>query len=429
MKGRTFLIVLAAALAGNGTAAPVTLSLGTAGTPISPLVLNGFNTSWQMPLVEALDAVKSVAPTSLRYPGGNVGDDNDLIRSGLQYFKSSLDLAGKGTAAIVQTRVFATRPDARNKPEDAAQAARDAREIGLNVTYWEVGNEPDLYATNRGDPSWTPEKYCATFRAQRDAVLKVDPQAKFAGPAVSKGTGAAMNYLERFVKVCGDVVDLLTWHEYPTDGTATDEAALASALSVTEHVEAVRSLWRDPQRNPLGHTRGVKLGVTEFSLSWNSPRARHLADQMNALWTAETSLRLAEAGVHLSSYFAIIAAGSHGLVDRAGVPRPTLYAFQQLRHFRGTALPVRASDPALWAHAARDGKLVTLLVTNTAKDTRTLTTALPGLTLIGAKTFTERTVQDEADFIRLKLGPAVDLPGRSMTRLVYKSLPSSPSTP
>jgi hypothetical protein len=427
VKRRVLLTVLG--LVGTSAAAPATLTLGAAGAAMSPLALGGFNTSWQMPLIDALDAVRSVAPTSLRYPGGNVGDDNDLTLEGLQYFKSSLTLAGADTAAIVQTRVFATRTDARNQPEDAAQAARDARTLGLKVTYWEIGNEPDLYATKRGDPSWTPEKYCRVFRTQRAAILKIDPRAKFAGPAVSKGTGAAFTYLEGFVRACGDVVDLLTWHEYPADGTASDELALASAPAVTAHVQGLRDLLRDPARNPLGHTRSVALGVTEFSLSWNSGRPRHLADQISALWAAETSLRLAEAGVQVSSYFAIIAAGSHGLVDLAGVARPTLYAFQQLRLFRGTTVPVQSSDGALWTHAAQDGPLLTLLVTNTAQAPRTLATKLPGLTLIGAKTFTEKTVQDEADFVRLKPGPTTDLPGRSLTRLVYKRLPSSPTSP
>ncbi|WP_034388764.1 hypothetical protein [Deinococcus sp. YIM 77859] len=414
------LLLLALGIAG---AAPATLTVSGNGTPIPPLAVNGFNTSWQMPLVEALDAVRSVAPTSLRFPGGNVGDDADLNAQSLNYFRSSLGLTGTNTAAIVQTRVFATREGAHNRPEDAAQAARDARAAGLKVAYWEIGNEPDLYAANRGDPSWTPEKYCHTFRAQREAILKVDPQAKFAGPAVSKGTGPAMNYLAAFVRACGDVVDLLTWHEYPTDGTATDEAALATAREVTAHVQNIRALWRDPQRNPLGYHRNIALGVTEYSLSWRSTSARHLADQVGALWGAETAMRLAEAGVAVSSYFAIIAAGNHGLVDLAGVPRPTLYAFQQLRHFRGTALPVYSSDPALWPHLAENGPLRTLLVTNTAAGTRQLATGMPGYTLIGAKTFTEKTVQDEAYFIRLKLGPILDLPGRSLTRLVYKRLP------
>lgn len=424
---RCLLLLLAlGTVLGTASAAPATpaaLSVSPDALPLAPLAVGGFNTSWQMPLVDALDAVRSVAPTSLRFPGGNVGDDADLNAQGLTYFRSSLGLTGSHPAAIVQTRVFATRADPRNRPQDAAQAARDARSVGLKVTYWEIGNEPDLYAANRGDPSWTPEKYCRTFRAQRQAILQVDPGARFAGPAVSKGTGPALTYLADFVRACGDAVDLLTWHEYPTDGAASDEAALATAPGVTAHVQNVQALWRDPARNPLGHTRAVALGVTEYSLSWRSGTARHLADQVGALWAAETALRLAEAGVQVASYFAIIAAGNHGLVDLAAVPRPTLYAFQQLRHFRGAALPTRVSDPALWAHTAQDGLLRTVLVTNTATSARSLATALPGYLLIGAKTFTEQTVQDEAPFIRLKLAPAADLAGRSLTRLVYKRLP------
>ncbi|WP_019586717.1 GH39 family glycosyl hydrolase [Deinococcus apachensis] len=415
---RRFLLPLL--LSATASAAPATLTVTGPGTPIAPLAVNGFNTSWQMSVAEAVEPVRSVAPTSLRFPGGNVGDENDLTDKALVYFKGNLGLTGGNTAAIVQTRVFATRPEARNRPEDAAQAAHDAKALGLKVTYWEIGNEPDLYSKNRGDQSWTPERYCQVFRAQRGAILKVDPAAKFAGPAISNLT---LPFLEGFVKGCGDVVDLLTWHEYPTDGTATDEAALATAPTVTQHVSIVRDLLRDPERNPLGHTRDVPLGVTEYGLSWRSDRPRHLADQVGALWAAEADLRLAEAGVNVTNYFALIAAGNHGLVDLAGIPRPTLYAFQQLRHFRGTALPVQSSDPALWPHLAEDGRLRTLLVTNTATDTHQITTAMPGYTLIGAKTFTEQTVQDEADFIRLKLGSTLDLPGRSLTRLVYKRLP------
>ncbi|WP_027482520.1 hypothetical protein [Deinococcus pimensis] len=418
--------VLAALLAlgvASASAAPATLTLTGPGVPIAPLAVNGFNASWNMPLVEAVDAVRAVRPTSLRFPGGNVGDENDLTAAALAYMKANLGVAGAGTAATVQTRVFATREGARNRPEDAAQAARDAREAGLGVTLWEIGNEPDLYAKNRGAAEWTPGKYCATFRAQRAAILAVDPGARFAGPAVSKGDGPAADFLRAFVRECGDVVDVLTWHEYPTDGSRPDGEALATAREVTAHLDAFRALLRDPAANPLGHARDVRLGVTEYSLSYRSDRPRHLADGVGALWAAETTLRLAEGGADLAQYFAILAAGGHGLVDLAGVPRPTLYAFTQLASFRGTAWGVTSTDPDLWPHAAADGKLLTVLVTNAATSTRALATPLEGWTLIGGKTFTEQTARDEADFDRLPLATSVDLPGRSLTRLVYKRLP------
>lgn len=406
--------------------APATLTLGQRGTPIPPTAVNGFNVGYDMSVAEARDAVQSVAPSSLRYPPGNVGDEQDLTLSGLTSFRSTLALAGSADrlpAATIETRVFATRPDARNRPEDAAQAARDAASLGLKPLYWEIGNEPDLYSKNRGDTSWTPERYCRVFRAQRAAILAVDPSARFAGPAVSNVEGGGGDFLAAFVRGCGDVVDLLTWHEYPSQGTLSDEAALATAPRVSEHLARFRALLADPAANPLGQGREVGLGVSEYSLSWRSNSPRHLSDMMAALWAAETTLRLAEGGATLSQYFALIGSGNHGLVDLAGIPRPTLYAFRQLRSFRGEWLPIQSSDPSLWVHAARSGAALTLLVSNTATEARPLATGLPGYTLIGAKSFSAQTVEDEADFMRLGLGPSLELSARSLTRMVYKRSP------
>lgn len=413
------------ALAALPGAQPATLTIGTRGTPIVPTAVNGFNVGYDMSVAEAQAAVRSVAPTSLRYPPGNVGDENDLTLSGLTSFRSTLQLSGPQARATIETRVFATRPEAGNRPENAAQAARDAASLGLKPLYWEIGNEPDLYSKNRGDPTWTPDRYCQTFRAQRAAILAVDPTARFAGPAVSNVEGGGADFLTGFVKGCGDIVDLLTWHEYPSSGELTDEQALATAGRVTEHLARFRALLADPVRNPLGVGRPVELGVTEYSLSYRSNQPRHLSDMVAALWAAETTLRLAEGGASLSQYFALIGSGGHGLVDLAGIPRPTLYAFQQLASFKGEALPASTDDPSLWVHAARDQDRLTVLVSNTALAAQPLATAVPGYTLIGVKSFTAKTVDDEAAPVRLPLHPALDLPGRSMTRLVYKRLPTS----
>ncbi len=420
---RAFLIAF---LLGTAGAVPATLTLGSGpGVPIAPLSVNGFNYGNWMAVVEAKGALRSVAPTSLRFPGGNVGDENDLIPEAFVPLAANLKLLTvKGAPAlIVQTRVFGGKPGARNAPQDAADAARSAAKRGLNVLYWEIGNEPDLYAVTRGDASWTPERYCQVFRAQRAAILKVDPAAKFAGPAVSGGTPRRNAFLASFVKNCGDVVDLLTWHEYPTGGTATDEAALASVQFVSDDVKRFGALLKDPQANPLGYQRDIALGVTEYSLSYRSDRPRHLADQMGALWAAEATLRLAEGGVAVSDYFALQATGGHGLVDLSGFARPSLYAFEQTRDFGGNWLPLRSGDAALWTHAALKGDTLTVLVTNTATGVHPLVPNLPGYRLREARTFTARTAEDEADFITLPVGGTLNLPPRSLTRLTYQRSP------
>lgn len=411
-------------VAAESAASPATLTLNASQpTPLPPTVIGGFNYGNWMPVVEAEKDLRSVAPTLLRFPGGNVGDENDLIAASFVPLKSNLEILTTGKAPpalMVQTRVFGGKPGAKNAPEDAAQAARDVQAAGLKVAYWEIGNEPDLYSVNRGDASWTPQRYCDTFRAQRQAILKVNPAAKFAGPAVSNTGDGAVRFLSEFVKGCGDIVDLLTWHEYPTDGLSSDEDALASVSVIDRDVKRFRTMMDSPDGNPKGYTRRTPLGVTEYSLSYFSNRPRHLSDQVGALWAAEATVRLAENGASVAAYFALQATGGHGLVDLAGIPRPTLYAFQQLHAFTGSWRPISSNDSALWTHAAQDGILLTVLVTNTATEAHPLTAALPGYRLVGGKTFTQKTVDDENDMIRLPLAATLELPARSLTRLVYK---------
>ena len=131
--------LISAAWLVSASAAPATLSIGSIGRPIIPTSVNGFNVPYDMSVAEAQGAVRSVTPSSLRYPPGNVGDEQDLTRAGLVSFQSTLKLSGPQAVATIETRVFATRPDAGNRPEDAAQAARDAAALGLRPLYWEIG--------------------------------------------------------------------------------------------------------------------------------------------------------------------------------------------------------------------------------------------------------------------------------------------------
>jgi hypothetical protein len=428
-------LALAAALAAP---APATLELGAPIGPISPLAVGGLNHSRDLRAANDRALLLRLGVTSLRFPGGNWGDEYDMLGpERLRVLALERELLGR-PRLVLQARVFGGTPEA------AARVARDAKAAGLEVAYWNIGNEPDRYKPlpdarggpvgGRGDPSWTPERYCRAFRAYREAIRAVDPGARFAGPSVSKGVdepgsaARAASFLMTFVRECGDVVDLLTWHEYPTNGLPpergglSDEAALATAAGVSERLERWRALLSSPETNPLGHGRRIGLGVTEYGLSW-SDSPRHTADQVAALWAAEATLRLAEGGAELASYFAVQGLGGHGLLDTAGGPRPAYYAFLQLKDFRGEAMRLRSSDPRLWTHAARDGERLTVLVANTATADSSLDPRIAGWTPVGAKTFTEETVENEAPLVRLPLSPAVPLPARSLTRVVYKRAP------
>jgi hypothetical protein len=393
--------------------------------PVNRAVLGGYNFGNWMPVVDFLEDLQAVKPAELRFPGGNVGDENDLTDASLANFQSNLKMLGN-PPAVIQTRVFQggiSKDPPKNGPEDAAEDVRMAKARGINVRYWEIGNEPDLFSRTRGDPSWTPAKYCQVFRAQAAAMKAVDPSVKVAGPAVSGAKPIRDNFIAGFVKECGDVVDVLTWHIYPTDGQMTDELALSTVSEADETIDGLRALWADPQANPKGHQRKIQMGITEYGLSWFTTRFHHLTDVPAAMWASEMALRFAEKGLDSAHYFAFAVTGGHGLVDQAGVRRPTYFAFTMLNKLSGDLVPATTGDADVWSHAARSGTRLDVILTNTATAAKTLPVEVPGFTLRYGVFFDEAIVKDERPVSRLTIepgpGPTVTLPPRSMVHLVF----------
>lgn len=385
-------------------------------------VTAGFNFGNWVDMAEFGETLhQNVPPAILRFPGGNVGDDRDIEANMLDLFVTNLGLLKADVPVVIQTRVFPGRGDqvAKNSPEDAAEAVRLAHERKLKVVYWQIGNEPDLYATNRGDPSWTPEHYCEVFRAQAKAIRAVDPAAKFAGPAVSGAVPASADYLERFVTACGDTVDLLTWHIYPTAGAGSEEDALATIGEPERWFAHYRKMWADPARNPLGHAREVKYAMTEYGLSWSTNNAKYLADMPAAMFAAESALRMAREGLDAAYYFAYQGMGFHGLLDMTGVPRPSYYGFRMINPLKGRFVPVATEDAGVWAHAVLNGNRLSVVLMNTHKVARSVPVTLAGWTLASGEWFDEAIVEQEAEPGKLKLGTSVELPARAMMRLDF----------
>ena len=411
--------------AGAAESARVVVNADEEGLVVNPAVTRGYNFGNWMAVAEFRDGLARVPAASLRFPGGNIGDEQDMDSATLDTFRSLLGLVSGGPELMVQTRVFAGRVDRKpaNEPEDAANAVRLARERGLAVPFWEIGNEPDLYSVTRGDASWTPERYCKVFRAQARAIKAVDANAQVAGPAVSGAADTAMRFLDRFVELCGDAVDVLTWHLYPTEGNGTEEAALQTISQVDASVKRVQALWRDPKRNPLGHGRDVKLAVTEYGLSWRTDRPRFLSDQVAGLWAAEAALRLAQQGVRAAHYFAYQGTGFHGLLDNAGVPRPTYYAFSMLSGLEGRFVKAGSSHPALWAHAVKGKEGLTVLLLNTLNEPVQTELDAAGWQVEQAQYFDAAIVEEEHPLATLPQAGRLKLAPRSMSLLRLRRQP------
>lgn len=325
--------------------------------PVPDWAIAGFNYGNSMRVVGYEDAFADVRTGTLRYPPGNQADEIHVGRHDLAALMMNVALLGRPAVLMVVNLFGGT-------PEGAAELARLAHELDIPVHAWEIGNEPDLYATNRGDPSWTPRRWCAAFRDFAAAVREVDPAARFAGPGVSGSRPSGEDFLRDVLRECGDAIDILTWHVYPTDGTASDEEALATSQQFTEEFARYRAWAADPEANPLGFRRELQFGVTEFGLSWRSPAFRHLEDMTAALWLADVLGRMTRERLDVSHYFALQAMGGHGLIDVGGWVRPTYHVYEMLSSFRGEALDVRAPHP-LNAYAVRTASGMEILLVNT----------------------------------------------------------------
>ena len=339
---------------------PLTVRVGEAIGPISPEAITGFNVGLAMAVVLNLEEFAAIDLRTVRYPPGNDADDRPLTTHMIDGLKVNWELLGQPELHLV-ANFF-------EGPEHAVAAARYLRELGMEPRWWAVGNEPNLYPSNRMDPSWTAEVYCQRFREMRTALEQELGEVIMTGPAVSGGRPSGFDYLREVLGRCGDVIDVLTWHVYPTDGTMSDEAALATSRQVGDEIRTVRAWLADPDVNPLGFEREIALGITEFGLSWRSTNFRHLEDMVAALWLAEALGQMATLRLDLGQYFALQYMGGHGLIDRSGWVRHTYHVFAMLRGFGGVAHHTDGGDERVGAYAADDGAALRVLLVNRSSE-------------------------------------------------------------
>lgn len=364
-------LLLSLTLASSALAQGLTISVTEPLRPIAPGAITGFNVTAASPVVLYLDEFAAMDIGSLRFPPGNDADDFPLTADTMGAFAQTWRLLGQPDVHLV-TNFF-------EGPEHALMVAATLAELGIVPRWWAVGNEPDLYPRNRMDPSWTAEVYCERFREVRAALETELGDVRMSGPAVSGSRPSAMAYLREVITRCGDVIDLVTWHVYPTDGSRSDDEALATSRDLTAEIAQVRAWLADPTTNPLGHERAVEIGVTEFGLSWRTQMLRHLEDQVAAVWLADALGQLATEGVDVGQYFALQGLGGHGLIDRGGWVRPTYHVYAMLAGFAGTTHRVEGGDERLAAYAAAADDALRVLLVNRSSEAIEITLHADGL--------------------------------------------------
>ncbi len=124
---------------------------------------------------------------------------------------------------------------------DASEAGYVTASAGDVLSGLEIGNEPDLYASNGYTPN-TISGYLTAWGQYAAAIDAVSPKAQLTGPAAA---GNISTWTAPFANEYGSQITLLTQHFYPlapltvVASTAPNAATIPNLLGVTAHSGAV----------------------------------------------------------------------------------------------------------------------------------------------------------------------------------------------
>lgn len=335
--------------------------------PISQLTLGTNSGPWMAVPYELIPHFEDSGLTLLRYPGGNWGDSHNLLAPHIDSLRWQVEQIQAEPLVHVRLR--------NGSPESAAEVVRLCAQRGLNVRFWSIGNEPNLYAsageeydTVRFNREW--REFALAMRAADPTIRLVGPDTnQFTGdPAVDPRDAAGRDWLREFLRANGDLVDVVAIHRYPFPGRvgagppSVDEL-LADAERWDEIIRNLRAIVRETTG------RDLPVAVTEFNSSWASTAGGETTPDSfyNALWLAEVLSRLIREGTEIAAHFALHSgSGSGGLGLLANYEvRPSYYVYQMYKQLGGERLYASSAVPHLSILAAqREDGALTLLVVN-----------------------------------------------------------------
>ncbi|MGA2447950.1 MAG: hypothetical protein ABTD50_04655 [Polyangiaceae bacterium] len=197
--------------------------------------------------------------------------DNGRIDAFVQYCRTV------GAEPILQVPIVANNEDGgATSPQTAADIVTYVNVTqGYGVKYWEIGNEPDLYASQYdagvAATIQTAAEYCTLYQAYATAMKAANAQAsdggvamQFLGPELSNMYVPGNDWLTPFLDNCKDYVDIVTVHRYPFSATQV------SPSNALKDVNAFRVLLSNLWTIVNEHARpGTPLGITEANISWD----------------------------------------------------------------------------------------------------------------------------------------------------------------
>jgi hypothetical protein len=395
---------------------------------INPLVYGVNHGPWAIITEKTLPLAQNAKITMIRFPGGNWGDENDLLPYHIDQFAA---LAQQMSSQVSRNvRLF------NASPEKAAELVKYANiEQNYDIKYWGIGNEPTLFATARGVPDYGVEQFNGEWRAIAEAMKAVDPSILLIGPELHQFGSAlsstpkdpvGLDWMSEFLNVNGDLVDVVSIHRYPFPQGRGGRAATIDELSASSNewdliIPYLRSLIVEITG------RNIPIAVTEINSHWsNATGGEATPDSFyNAIWWADVLGRLIFNQVDIVNYFSLQShpsIGGYGIFSRSE-PRPVYYTYQMYQKFGENLVFSGCDNEQVGVYAAldREGALSVMMI-NLGSTEISMPVVIEGK---------ERTIRDlwrlDRDHMAEELGinsitnlEIFTLPGQSVTLLTLE---------
>jgi len=396
------------------------MELGT----ISPYLLGTNYGPWTAVPFNMLDAGYNSHVKAIRFPGGAWGDRNVLQPYQIDSFMDFCKKLGAIPTISVNLR--------DGTPEQAAKLVRYVNiEKKYGVVYWAIGNEPTLFAKEKGT-DYDTARFNADWRKIAQAMKAVDPTIKLIGPDLHQYAidpngrpkdSQGLDWMDEFLKANGDLTEVVTFHRYPYGTNPTRDDLRQNAKEWDDIVMALRERIHELTG------RDIPIAITEVNTNYNPAVGGDATpdSHFNAIWLADVVGQMAQQGVFMFNHWMLAssggAQGGWGMIARSGV-RPSYYTYQLYSMF-GSKLIYSASgidNINIYAAKCEDGTL-TLMIVNLNDDAKTVPLQFKGKTLLSAQLFLldpEHAAQDMGS-ITFPVDGSLSLPGQSVS--LYVSTP------
>jgi alpha-L-arabinofuranosidase len=358
--------------------------------PISPFIYGTNYGPMHAVTLEMMPLVEEAGFSILRFPGGAWTDAVDIIPFQIDQFIAFCKQVG--ATPMISVRLL------DGKPEKAAELVRYTNiEKKYGVVYWSIGNEANIYTQlNQADYDYTIDHLNRDWRPIAEAMKAVDPNIKLLGPELSQWNrdlastpkdSAGRDWMTEFLKVNGDLIDVVSVHRYPLHSPSnpiTVESLRQNTHQWGEEIAYLRSLTQEI----LG--KELPIAITEINSDPSAARLQETSPDSfyNAIWYADVLGQLMNAHVFMVNQW-VISQRSTGLGLLQGeLVRPTFYVFPLYKNFGSEQVYAVSgvNDVDVFAARRADGAL-TLMVINLSDTQQSVPLKVNGLTLSEAEVF------------------------------------------